>query len=351
MVNVHKKNIVLYRTKGIGDVILSFEGLHLLQQQEANIFYIGYGSSLDLIRHFFPTITIIDIGKHGFYKTYLIAKSRLSIIDGFIDLQMNSRSVALVFMLWLKFHMQVFRWNKRSIARRIIVLANKLTGRWCQFPFVRNYKQSPVEERMIRCIVRCINYFYGIQQLEIAEKPFPMNGRETNKLKKRLVIAPGGSHQSKQAPSDLVVSIVQHLNLMKGSGLEICLVGDENDSELCRDIEISLNGKIDIHNVSGKINLIELTGILEEAYVLLATDSAIAHLGNYLKIPKAILLGPTLEGFGYAVKGQKTKVFSSQINCRPCSRNGDMVCFYQDKFCFRNINPNEVAEYLSLFLP
>ena len=342
-----KKSIVLYRTRGIGDIIMSFKGLNLLQNYPANIYYIGYGPALELVNRFFPYITTIDIGKNSLYKTYKIVTSKIQGIDDFIDLQMNSRSIALRTLLRLNFRMRIFKWNKRSLNQILVVFASRISTRKFKFVFVRNYKQPSIEEMMTGCVQKCIEFLFNGRQFNAQSADhYKSILKEENNNSRTLIIAPGGSHQAKQAPIELIISIMKIVLENAVSKFNIYLVGDEKDVSLCKEIENLLYGKTDIENLSGKIRLTDLPDVLLKADVLLATDSAISQLGNFLNVPTAVLLGPTIEGFGFAVETENKSIFSAQTFCRPCSRHGSIVCSYNDKKCFNDIDANNVAGFL-----
>ena len=345
--NKKKKHITVYRTSGIGDVILSFKGLELINMQSADIYYIGYGSALEIVKYFFPKINTIDIGKNNLMNSFRIINQMLPRLDGFIDLQTNSRSISLMILFWAKYRMPVFRQNKRSLQRRWIVFANRISGRKHKFSFVEKFRQTDAADLLTECIAKCVSHFSVGVNPRTEEQTESINKYEASG--KTLVIAPGGSHIVKRAPAELVVSIIGEIH-KKESKLKVILTGDMNEVLLCKEIEEALSDEINKKNIAGNKKIVQLIDLLSKADALLATDSAMSHLGAYLNIPVAVLLGPTVEGFGYAVNKEKTRIYSAKISCRPCSRTGNIACAYNDKLCFHNINYKEPANYLLQFL-
>jgi ADP-heptose:LPS heptosyltransferase len=344
------KTIAIYRTKGIGDVILSFNGLHHLLQHPVKIYFIGYGPSLTLINHFFPAIHTIDIGKHGLFKSSSIINSKIKQLDAFIDLQMNSRSILLSIILWFRFKMPVYHLEKGSLKKILLVWMNRFTRRRYQFNFVKNYRQPAIETMMHKCIMKSVSGV--LLDIPSDTKITDTRSSQTNNGKdfKTLVIAPGGSHAVKHIPPELIVSVLEFLNLAGVQQFNICLIGDENDVAVCSKLEQELNGNYKVHYLTSCLNLIELSTLLSEASALLASDSAVSHLGRYLHVPVAVIMGSTLEGFGYGLSAENYRVFSSDIGCRPCSRHGHRECRYHDKECMMKINTKELAGFLKKYL-
>jgi ADP-heptose:LPS heptosyltransferase len=345
----NSKNILIYRTKGIGDVILSFKGLELLQLYNINVFYIGSGSALQLLKHFFSDVTTIDIDDNGFYRSYRIIRKNLRHADAFIDLHRNSKSILIGILLWMKFRIPVFSWNKRSIKRSVIVMLNRFKGRNFKFTFIKNYRQPHVEAAMTGCVQKCITHFNLKDQVNKQQIKVQKHITEAKrKEEKTVVIAPGASHHSKYPSIEIIASIADQL--ISSKKIKYILIGGQNDLLLCGQIKDFLLNKIDIEDLSGKYELNELPDILHNADAVLASDSAMAHLSSFLNIPTAVLMGPTIEGFGFFADKVDIRIFSSLMNCRPCSRHGDTECRFNDKLCFQRIDTTDVANFLNNYI-
>jgi ADP-heptose:LPS heptosyltransferase len=344
------KTIAIYRTRGIGDVILSFNGLHYLLQHSVKIYFIGYGPSLTLINHFFPAIHTIDIGKHGLRKSSSIINSKIKQLDAFIDLQVNSRSILLSIILWFRYRMPKYRLEKRSLKKILVVIANRFTGRRYQFRFVKNYRQPAIETMMHECIMKSVSGV--LHDVPTDVKNTDTRSAQINNCKdsKTLVIAPGGSHAVKHISPELIVSVLEHLKLSGVQQFNICLIGDENDVAVCSKLEQELTKNYEVQNLTSSLNITELPKLLSKASVLLVSDSAVSHLGRYLHVPVAVIMGSTLEGFGYGLSAENYRVFSSDIACRPCSRHGHRECRYGDIECIKKINAKEIAGFLKKYL-
>lgn len=340
--NINKK-IAIYRTRGIGDVVLSFDSLELLSKYDTQIYYIGYGTALEFVKYFFPDIITVDIGKNKLGLSFRIITKNLKGLNAFVDLQSNSRSVALRILLCLKYKAPIFSWKKKSLSKLLVVLLNRIIGRKRQLKFIKDFRQTTVKELVNECFNKCITSIFDDIEYKLTQSN--NRGHKTASEQRTLVIAPGGSHIVKQAPAELIISITNKI-LNKIPDLKLILLGDVNDILLCNTIEEAFSDNVSIQNKAGKCEVSCLVDMILNSNSLLTTDSAISHLGTYLNIPTSVLLGPTIEGFGYAIERNNTKVFSADINCRPCSRHGNINCIYNDKLCFDKIDSNIVAEHI-----
>jgi heptosyltransferase-2 len=339
-----KKHIAIYRTRGIGDVILSFEGLNELYQLDVHIYYIGYGETLDLVKHFFPQVITVDIGKASIFKTYKIAKNAIPSLNGFIDLQRNSRSILLLTFFRFSRKFLLYKWNNKSVRRRLIVAINNLKGRKIKPDIVKRYKQPEVKESFSKCFFKCIDDLGDQMKRNSGIKGDKQNGPELFDL----IIAPGASHKAKKIPPELLKDIFEELN--HNEKLKIGIVGDSNDFELCMSVESNMASNFTTTNFCSKKDLISVAEIINASNLVLAADSAILHLAVFLKKPVIVLLGPTIEGFGYVNAQDKTFVFSRDIYCRPCSVHGTRDCRYKDYKCFMEIDRTAVAACISELL-
>ncbi len=103
-----------------------------------------------------------------------------------------------------------------------------------------------------------------------------------------IVIAPGAADQAKRWP---IARYQQLLNALVQQGRKIILVGDGSDARLIK--EHLVFAPKDVVSLAGQTDLRTLGFVLLRAGFLIAHDSGIMHLANYLGVPQVILWGPT----------------------------------------------------------
>ena len=131
--------------------------------------------------------------------------------------------------------------------------------------------------------------------------------------------------------------------------MRLFLVGDANDCQLAKEFEKKIIWPTPILNFTGKLSLYETAIALRQAQCLLSNDSALGHLAEAVDTPVGILFGPTTEKFGFSPYKEKSKSFSAQLSCRPCSKHGKKSCRYNDKLCFTSIPKSDIVAFLLNF--
>jgi heptosyltransferase II len=343
-------NIVVYRTQGIGDVILTFESLKLLLQYEVNIFFVGYNPSLSLVQFFFPNIITISIEDCNIRESIKKINSSIKKIDFIIDFQKNSKSFLIIGLLRL-FHpnLALFQIRRKSLHRRFVVLLNILTGRKYKPKMVKRYNQISIGLQMLQLINSKI--LLHLEKKTNNENPHYII--ECNKYKKiseqSIIIATGSKHEIKKLPDDIVVKIVVDIK-QQFNKLKVYLVGDCKDIELNNRIENKLKDVSEIHNFTNRKSLVELIPFICSSKMVLSADSSLLHLAQFLETPTTVILGPTIKGYGYAVDKTNGRVFSEDLACKPCTRHGKRKCIYNDYKCFSAISALEVSKHIQQHL-
>lgn len=81
---------------------------------------------------------------------------------------------------------------------------------------------------------------------------------------------------------------------------------------------------------------------LAECAVLVTNDSGLLHLAEAVGTPVVALFGPTVRAFGYAPHLAGSTLLETELECRPCSRNGKRPCHRGDLACLQRITPATV---------
>src|SRR6185295_709632 len=79
-------------------------------------------------------------------------------------------------------------------------------------------------------------------------------------------------------------------------------------------------------DLTGRTTTAELVAVLARATLLVANDSAPAHVAAALGRPVVALFGPTVPAQGFAPLGAQVRIVERVLRCRPCSRHGSAYC-------------------------
>ncbi len=151
------------------------------------------------------------------------------------------------------------------------------------------------------------------------------------------VFAPGSIWATKRWPG-----YGQLARLMKSSlGYDIVLTGSRDDISICESV-VSESGNIAI-NLAGKTDLLLSAAIIEKARLVVANDSAPAHIAAAVGAPVAAIFGPTVTRFGFAPYSEKSIVIENAgLYCRPCSPHGPNRCPEKHFRCMKEISAEKV---------
>jgi ADP-heptose:LPS heptosyltransferase len=130
------------------------------------------------------------------------------------------------------------------------------------------------------------------------------------------VISPGASRRRliKAWDEEKFALLIQRLHA--GFNLPSVLVGGEDTKE-CTAAIAGSPGNARIVDLSGKIGLRELYGVLNGAALFIGIDSGVMHLASALNVPVVALFGPTDE-FYVGPQNEKSMVVRRKMSCSPC---------------------------------
>lgn len=83
--------------------------------------------------------------------------------------------------------------------------------------------------------------------------------------------------------------------------------------------------------------LVEVARGLSACGAVLTNDSGLLHLAEAVGRPVVALFGPTVRDFGYFPGRPDSVVLETDLDCRPCSRNGKRPCHRGDLACLERI--------------
>jgi len=125
------------------------------------------------------------------------------------------------------------------------------------------------------------------------------------------------------------------------SGYRIALLGSPADFEVCEAIN---KGAASVAvNLAGKTDLLVSAAIMQRAVLVIANDSAPAHLAAAVGTPVVAIFGPTSPKFGFAPYSSKCAIVENRyLYCRPCSTHGPQKCPEKHFRCMREIAAGDV---------
>lgn len=119
----------------------------------------------------------------------------------------------------------------------------------------------------------------------------------------------------------------------------IYLLGAPNDTSFCENL-IKSSGKTEIHNLCGKLSLIESAVLMSKAKMNYMNDSAPLHLASAMNAKTTVFFCSTIPEFGFGPLADEAKILETEeeLDCRPCGIHGYKECPKSHFKCGRNIN-------------
>lgn len=110
-----------------------------------------------------------------------------------------------------------------------------------------------------------------------------------------LVLAPGGSRESKRWPGERFAAVARRLVTGPMNGGAVLILGAaERDDEVTRDIAQSLDADgIAARGVGAGLDLLAAGAVMERATLTIGNDNALTHIAAALGAPTLTLFGPT----------------------------------------------------------
>lgn len=131
-------------------------------------------------------------------------------------------------------------------------------------------------------------------------------------------------------------------------GFKVLILGGDDESEICRDVEKILGtaGNKCI-NTCSKTNLRQSAALMAKCEVVLANDSGPLHMAVSQDVKTISFFGPVDElVYGPYPSSDRYKVFTAEVNCRPCYRNFKFEKCHR-QVCLSGIKREEVFEQIA----
>ncbi len=331
--------ILIIRLSSIGDILLATPFLRQarIKFPDAVIDFVIKDRFIDLVQYNPHVNRIFSVNeKEGL--SGLLELRKLLIANNYdyvFDLHNNFRSRILTFGMKAR----ISRIHKDKLKRALLVYTK-----------INLYKQvTPIPLRYLK-VGENAGIADDFNGLEIFWKNHIEEGLslvvDKRLLRKPFVaLAPGAGFKTKQWPLEYFRELIETIE--KKHRLPIVILGSKAEEERFKLLEISDA----VHNLAGKLTLLESAIILSKAKVLISNDSGLMHMATAVKVPVLAIFGSTVKEFGFFPFRAQSKVIENQaLWCRPCSHIGRNHCPLIHFKCMKDIKPMMVYEQLKPWL-
>lgn len=162
----------------------------------------------------------------------------------------------------------------------------------------------------------------------------------------RIGIGWGAKHPTKVVPPEIWRNIL--FATSAHSPIVVKVLGMQQDEvDISRFIRNELSS---IDSVTSEshigLPLREAMTRISSCDAFLSSDSGLMHVADALGVPTFGLFGPTHPALGFAPAGEKSRAFHAGTWCSPCHRHGSAPCFRERRFCFDELNVEDIARSL-----
>jgi heptosyltransferase-2 len=171
--------------------------------------------------------------------------------------------------------------------------------------------------------------------LGVAPTPGPwIPATRTPPTGRRIAVVPGAAWASKRWPIERYRAAVRR---WREAGLEVVWVGGRAEAAEISAAQAECGGDAAI-DLSPR----DLVDVLAGVDVVVGNDTGVVHLAAAVGTPAVVLLGPTVQGFGYTPWGAH-EVIEVDLGCRPCSPYGTRQCPRGHHRCMLDIQVETVV--------
>jgi heptosyltransferase-2 len=154
---------------------------------------------------------------------------------------------------------------------------------------------------------------------------------------KRIAVFPGSVWNTKRWPVESFAGLIDQLS---GRHHTIVLMGGPGEEIYGQQIEKIIKAETKMVNIIGRSSVWESATILEQCDLVIANDSASAHIGALLGKKILSFFGPTVLSFGYRPWSDAVYILeNTQLDCRPCGAHGPKECPIKTHICMTSISP------------
>lgn len=167
--------------------------------------------------------------------------------------------------------------------------------------------------------------------------------QKTERLKKRIAIAPGAFHFTKRWGADKYSELINLIkdNITKDNcACEIILLGGKADKNICKEILEKTN--FYPKDFSGESSILRTAELLSTCDLLITNDTGLMHIAAARQVPTVAIFGSTVTDFGFSPYRVKHKILEVDLSCRPCTHIGRSKCPKKHFNCMNLISVESV---------
>ena len=159
-----------------------------------------------------------------------------------------------------------------------------------------------------------------------------------------IAISPFSSHLNKAYPLELMEQVIARLAERENYWIFL-MGGGKSEKIALRPIARKYKRVISMAEVKHKF--IDEYALFAKCDLMLTMESANMHLASLVDLQAMTIWGPTSPACGYLGYTQVVEDdIQLDMDCRPCSINGDKTCKYGDYRCLKNIKPEYIVQHV-----
>lgn len=336
--------ILIMRSDGIGDFILSLPALNALRKNYPSayiaLFTCNWQEPIAKNTGLFDKIIIWDNSKN-FYLTNPTRFRYFSyrIFKYIPELKSLKFDVAIDF--------------KDDLRNRIIMVCCGIKFRIgfdCGWSKVFLNHAIPYQEGLHKAVsyTKLVNPFLG----DLPVEPYIFNVKEEDSLRAEsfilsesisredriVVMHPVARWQAKTWPARKFADLADRL--LSIPGVKVIFCGAKEDLSGINKIKGMMRMQPAVS--AGKLDFLQTAAVIKRSKVFVGNDAAPMHMAGLLNIPTVALFGSTDPGISSPM-GDKTIVIRKIASrCRGCFKKDTGKCIFPDKFCMDKISVEEV---------
>ncbi len=311
---------LVVRFSSLGDIITTTAFLVALRERypEAEIYYATKHQFAELLEDQPYLNGVFGLKDNESLPVYA---KRINLgFDCVFDLHKNPRSMLLGYLLQPK---QIKRVKKHTLYRLSLV-----------YPILKPVARKRKTRYNIDDQLDLIGADYSFKPRLFVEKA-------NLGLKRPIVgIAAGAKWETKRWRIDGFEELIGMLH--ENCGASIVLFGSKDEESIGKRLSKACESVL---NLTGKLSIRQTASCMADCDIVVSNDSALMHMAVALDKPVVAIFGPTVEGFGFFPKSEKSLVIENrELTCRPCSLHGTNRCPRNDHACMKEIDALSVFE-------
>lgn len=216
----------------------------------------------------------------------------------------------------------VFSGARRTTGFRKNPLSLLFTRR---MPHVFGSLAKPVHEvqRNLSLIEHLTDTSFEMPRIYPAQADYERVNALSDATGRYVCIAPTSVWFTKQFPPHKWVELIDRIP----ADCSIYLLGSPDDAGACSAIQAA-SGHPAIHNLAGRLSLLESAALMQGAQMNYVNDSAPMHLASAVNAPVAAVFCSTVPLFGFTPLSQQSRIVETEavLDCRPCGLHGRPAC-------------------------